>query len=38
MLKKFYDKIKLSIHEYVKLRNKRNGSYIWVGDGENPFR
>jgi len=38
MLKKIIDKLKNSIHEYVKLRNKRMGSYIWVGEGNNPFR
>jgi len=38
MIKKLIDKLKHTIHEHIRLRNKRMGSYIWVGDGDNPFR
>ena len=38
MFKKIIDKLKNTIHEYIRLRNKRMGSYIWVGEGENPLQ
>jgi len=38
MIKEIIDKLKHSIHEHIRLRNKRMGSYIWVGDGKDPFR
>jgi hypothetical protein len=38
MIKKLIDKLNHSIHEHIRLRNKRMGSYIWVGEGKNPFQ
>ncbi len=37
MLKKIHESLKHSIHEYFRLRNKRSGKYIWVGEGKDPF-